>query len=212
MPTTVERVENYLQTDLPLQVALDRGFLNVRKTARWLITTQDWDCTEEAVVSALRRYEPDLHIDVDSILHIIGGADLRFNTGLSIVSIPAAAEFREKISNIVNALDPEDTFTVCPERKRTNLIVDSDEVEVVLQNLPNGGCCKVESNLGLVEAHLNEEGRVAGSALSVMVNVLSHRGITVRSIFGVLPTASILVPEDETPDAFDILMDLIGRV
>lgn len=53
------RVRQAVASDPAALDAIERGILNVRAYGRWLMETRAWDVTEEAVVSALRRFEGD---------------------------------------------------------------------------------------------------------------------------------------------------------
>lgn len=60
--TVQELVWRHLEDDVVVRRALARGILSLRRGARELIETNGWDVTEDAVVSALRRWpggEPD---------------------------------------------------------------------------------------------------------------------------------------------------------
>lgn len=57
-PTTTERVHRHLARDPTMASARARGYLSLRRAARWLLEGYEWEATEEGVVSAIRRYEP----------------------------------------------------------------------------------------------------------------------------------------------------------
>lgn len=210
MSTTVEAVEKYLQTDIALNESLARGVLNVRKTARWLVQAQGWDTTEEAVVSALRRYSPDPDVALDNVFHLLSESNVTFDTGFATLSIPSAREYRVCLPSIAGEVS-DGTLVVLPERKRLNIMIDEEHVTRVLDLLPSTDVCRVTEGLGQVRVDLQEEGRLASTALAVLVNVLGYHGIEVHSVFGVLPTCSLVVTEPETPEAFNSVKAVIDR-
>lgn len=211
MTTTVEAVEKYVQTDIALHESLARGILNVRQTARWLLETQGWDTTEEAIVSAIRRYKPDPDVALDDVFHLLSESDLTFDTGFATVSLPSAREYRACLPAITDALDARDTLAILPERKRLNLMVDEERVGTVLDLVPSRAACRVTQGLGQINVHLQQEGKLASTALAILVNVLGYQGIAVHSVFGIIPTCSLVVTDPDTPAAFTSVEAVIKR-
>lgn len=47
-----------------MEAAWARGYLSLRRAARWLRDRYGWEATEEGVVSAIRRYDPPTRLEL----------------------------------------------------------------------------------------------------------------------------------------------------
>lgn len=205
MSTTVRAVERYLETDLIVSEALHRGVLNVRRAARWLIETQGWDATEEAVVSALRRYTPHSRVDLENVLHLLNETRVTARTGLSIVAVPRTREFMSELHRLSDMLRPEATLGIVPEDGRVNILIDSANRDRVLALFSNDPRCEVKTGVAEIQFEFPEMGATASTAVAVTLNVLGHRGIDVVAVFSNLPVCSILMAQRDFGQAFEVV-------
>lgn len=217
MTTAVDAVEGYLDTDLALHESLARGFLNVRKTARWLIETQGWEATEEAVVSALRRYSPDPGLDLENVLYMLKGSEVLVQTALATITLPSAREYSSAIPTIVQSVEPDDTLIILPERKRLNVLIDERNVDPVVSSLASRASldptkhCEVTQGLAALEVRFPEDGRVASTAVAVMINILGHRDVPVSNVYATLPTCNLVVAEEQVHQAYKNVEAMLSR-
>lgn len=211
MPTTVEAVNRHLETDLVLHQALERGVLNLRETARWLIETREWDTTEEAVVSALRRHDGDTRADLEQALAILDEAEVGVMTGLALVTIPRVHEIVGRLPALVKALEPEDTLAILPGARRVRIAVDRRRLDVVESKLGADSIDELVDGLARARLRLGETGTDAMAALAVWLNLLAHHGVDVEEVFGCLPECSVLVPEDQIVQTCEVVSDTPGR-
>lgn len=85
--TVVSRVEAHLSHDAHMEAGIARGYLSLRRAARWLIDRYEWDVSEDAVVSALRRHEPSGRLAGQE--QLLASADLSAETGLCMATVAA---------------------------------------------------------------------------------------------------------------------------
>lgn len=206
MTTTVEAVERYLETDLVLHEALARGYLNIRRAARWLIETQGWDTTEEAVVSALRRYDPDPVSDLEAVLALLEQADVSGRTGLALLEIPRTQARLEQLSQLLEGLDSKEAYGLFPERKRITVLLEEAHLDAARQALGD----EAIQATGMVRLDLGfpREEAAVSSAIAVALNVLGHRGVHVEALFASSPGCSFLVSDQQAAIARRLLNDL----
>lgn len=209
MTTTVEAVERHLQTDVALVDALARDIARLRRTARWLIDEYDWeDRTEEAVVSALRRYvedhpTPPLQRDRE----LLTDTDVDVRTGLATVTLPRTQATHMQIPEIFSGLETLDLVAVSPGRKRLRILVDADRAESVRESLPPGQIEAFQAPISAIQLRLPAEPE-AVSLIGHATSALVHRGIRVLDVITCSPDVFILVPDEETVDAFEA----VGRL
>lgn len=211
MTTTVQAVEKHLETDPILHGALDRGILNVRQAARWLIRANEWDTTEEAVVSALRRYEAPASYELETAMELLSHSDFTARTGLAAIILPRRTESLAKIPPLSRAFNPEDTLTVLPERKQILLVIEEVEVQKALKVLGKYPEPEVRTGIAKIELELAEESETAATAVSIVLNVLQYHSLDLVSIFGTIPTCSILIDRDQFVEANSIISQLTTK-
>lgn len=211
MGTAVDAVESYLQTDLVVQEALARGFLSVRKAARWMIETQGWDVSEEAVVSALRRYKVEEPVDIETAVHILEGSTLTARTGLAVLSMPRTREHRRMAVHIAGALQPEQSLSFIPEQKRLTLVLDEAAADEALSVIGEDPRVRVERQVAQVRLRFPDAGPGASTALAVLVNTFGHRGVDLLGLYGMLPSCTLLMPHRQVALARRVADDLTTK-
>lgn len=211
MTTTSEAVERYLATDVALVDLLTRRIVNLRATARWLIEEHGWDATEEAVVSALRRYTADhpeapLARDRDLLAETL----VDVHTGLATITLPRTKALHEEMPELWSSIEALDTLTVTQARKRCHLLAEDDKVDTVREVLPAGTIEEVDSPISAIRLTLPEE-PTAVALVGHAVAMLVHRGIEVHDVLTCLPEAWILVEGEVTMDAFERVAALANQ-
>lgn len=210
MTTTSKAVEQYLTTDLIVHQALSRGILNIRRAARWMIETQGWDTSEEAVVSALRRQSKGSQIDIEAALHLLDDSRLTSRTGLAAILIPRTREAVSQIPQITTELEPEDTLDIITEEKRVALVVDEPRAALVTDLIGNQDRCEVHPAVAELQVWYPEKGPAASAASAILLNYLSLNEIDVPCVLGYMPVFSMLVPTAQLRPAYKLVDFLVG--
>lgn len=209
MTTTAEAVERHLETDVALVDLLARDLARLRATARWLIAEYGWEETsEEAVVSALRRYideHPTAPLTRDRELLSDTIVDVR--TGLALVTLPRTEDTHDRIPDVWCALESLDVVAVVPGRKRIRVLVDEDRVGDVEDALPPARIQSVQAPVSSIQIRLPPEPE-AFSLVGHATSALVHRDVTVLDVLTCRPEVFVLVPDGETVDAFEV----VGRL
>lgn len=210
--TTAQLVQGHLEKDLVMNEALARGFLSVRKAARRLIEERGWDATEEAVVSAIRRYDPAPSADLENVFHLLGQTRRTAETGLAMVRAPRNLESVSSISEISDIVPPEKTFGVIPDDTWITVILDDRSVPAVeeLLSLDTGGA-EVQRGLGRIELAFPERSPLNNAALAVVLYYLGHHDVGVVNVHCTLGVCSIYVSETTFADAYELTKELQSR-
>lgn len=212
MTTTVDAVRRHLERDPALADTLVRGIANLRRTARWMIAEYEWEATEEAVVSGLRRYAKN-----HSIPPMWAGRDLLretsvgLQTGLALLSIDRSFELHEGMREVWSVVGPFDSTAVLPGRRHLRLMVDRFDLEEIRGVLPRRSVDEIVVPVSAVELSLPEEDpreRELG-VLGHIVGVLIHQGIPIQDVATCTPDSMILVPEDQAVDAYEFANQLV---
>lgn len=212
MTTTSQLVERHLENDIVLNEALARGFLSVRRAARRLIDERGWDATEEAVVSAIRRYDPSPSVDLENVFHLLGQTRKTAQTGLGLIQVPHTQAFVSAIPRIANELEPEMTLGFVPDNEFLNILVDDQNVDRVTRILLQGSDApsqmRIDRGLGKIELEFPESSPVNSAALAVVLFYLGHREVDVVNVYSTFPICSVYVRETDFADAYELTKEL----
>lgn len=212
MVTTVEAVHAHLARDPALTDVLLRDLLRLRRTARWLIEEHGWDTTEEAIVSALRRYaedEPEAALEEPRK----GLPDHRVDArgGLALVTVPRVYEIQEKLLRTWKTGNVRDLLAVLPSHRSIRILVEADNVRELRKDLGPGTVEDVRRPVTVVTlACQNDPADVTVASLGLAA--LTRDGIEVLEILSSVGECSFIVPDDQRMRAFDVLSALTAAV
>lgn len=210
MPSTVERVERYLEGDLIIERALDRGVLSLRRASRWLIEHNEWETTEEAVVSALRRHEPtNSRAGVEDGYELLRGTRTGLRTDLALVTTRRDDGVQERIKQALDRHPARDTHGVMAGTRTVSYVVE-DTVAADLAKRCADQIEGIEQPLSRLLVHLPADDPAAPVALGILLNTLSHRGVQVHAVSSSDSEYALLVPGRFTNEADDVLLHLRG--
>lgn len=211
MSSTAEVVEGHLEQDLVLEEGLSRDVINLRRASRWLININGWDTTEEAVVSALRRYDPPPGgpsiVDARDALE---AAELGTQTGLALVVTPRVEEAQRHLRKVWASLSGEPVLGLFPSQPSVRYLVE----ESVLQDLETasrrGYVTETIHPLFQASLRLPEGGAVKSLAYAIFLNTLGHRDVEVLESFSSGPDCTVLVREEDELEVHRALAELTG--
>lgn len=203
MTSTAKRVTQHLSGDLILEEALERGVLNLRRTARWLLETRGWETTEEAIVSALRRYETDAcRPNVHEAHRHLAQARVNIEPGLALATYPRVRELQRRLPSFWWKVDGEDVLGLMSKPALVHFLLDKDTVDTLQETLGKGELHSLHHPVSEVRISLPEEPRLAPLSAAAMLNVFGHHEVDVLDILGCQPDISLLVPGDQGPHAY----------
>lgn len=211
MTTTVEAVNYHLETDPAVADALRRGLINLRRTARWILEEYGWDATEEAVVSALRRYRDErLGPVVWSTRPLLFDAGLELRDGLALVTLPRVPEVYRKAFDAWLDSSGTGPLGVLPGKTRTRLLVEEHEVDCINTAMGPRFIRETVAPLAVIRLILprNED---RGSLISLVLNALSHHGVEVVELVSCDPEWLILVHDKQVLEAHRVISALTSR-
>lgn len=208
MATTVDAVRAHLKRDPALADALIRGLVSLRRTARWLKEEYGWDTTEEAVVSALRRYAEDHRTSALSRpRRLLPDNRVDVKGGLALVTIPRVREAKAELLEAWEEGGARDLLAVLPARNDLRVLVESSSLPELRKGL---GLRRIEEVCQRLTAlTLEYEGERADlNVVSLALTALEHGGIDVEEVLSSLGECTFVVPDRQRMAAFDVLSEL----
>lgn len=207
MTTTVEAVHSHMAIDPLLADSLARGFISLRRTARKLIDLYDWDTSEEAVVSALRRYrEANQRSPMHEAQRRLTEMKVDVRGSLALVSLPRILEVQERLLEAWNHAGPDQVLGVFPARRGTQVLLEADHLSAFTGHLDPRWIERIESPVSAIRLTL--PGAQALNILMIALTALGHHQIDVIDLSTSPPEYSILVEADNAPDAYRVMMQL----
>lgn len=208
MTSAVEAVDLYLQRDPTLADAVSRGLANIRKTARWMIEENGWDVTEDAVVSALRRYnDRNPQQPLVEARRSLPQGRVELRTDLALLQVPRTHDIQKDALQAWKVSDVRDTLGVLPSRTTLKILIEKPSMQSFCGEL---GRERVEDIVSPVSAvQVKFDGRAPDFTVSaLLVSALAHRGIEVVELMSCAPAYSVVVQAEDGKRTFDALSEV----
>lgn len=206
--TVVEQVNRHLARDPALVDVLARGLVSQRRTARWLISENGWDATEDAVVSAMRRYKTDHpHAGFFSARDLLEDALVDVLSGLALVTVPGSHGLHERLPGAWEVTSGRDMVGVLPARTQTQLLVEKRRLPQLREALGPHRIQEVIAPVSGLRLRLPED-RDAPTAGAFVLSVLKNHGLRVLGIVSVCQECLLVVPYEEITQAYEVVSAL----
>lgn len=194
-----------------MESARARGYLNVRAAARWLMNRYDWDAEEEAIVSALRRYDPPARVDIEEGQRLLGELKATLETGLALIEAPATPEVWDRLQAGEELLDREGYRARLPGRQRLRLVVESSEaarVTSVLEPATGRERIEVREEIARVVLSFPEAGHRAMIASFVVAGLLGQNEVDTLGLHFTGQDVALFFDEQEVLRVHELVANL----
>lgn len=210
MATTVDAVRAHLKRDPALAHVLVRGLVGWRRTARWLIAEHGWDTSEEAVVSALRRYARDHDATpLDGVEETLADARVDARGGLALLTVPRVYEMKKKLLEAWNAGRVRDMVAILPAQRELKLLIEASNVQHTRKKLGPHMVEDIQQPLTAITLTCHQE-PPNGAIASLGLMALDLERIEVIDHLSAGNEYTFLIPDKQRMRAFDTLSELTG--
>lgn len=201
-------VHNHLDSDDAAREMLAREVVNLRALARWLIDTHGWEVSEEAVVSALRRYDRLPAETATEQQALLGEAQLRSRSDQCAISVPRASSPRQRLVDVIDALGDTagSRVRLLEGETRTTIIVDRTHLETVLDALGPDTAEVISDDLTeLHVAYPQPEGEATPGIVGRLATILAIRDVEPAYTYAAGGEVFLLVHEGDSLRAYQAL-------
>lgn len=215
MPSVAQEVKASLGQDGVIREALRREVINQRALARWLIDEHGWDTTEEAVLSAIRRYADALEGEVyDQAKTVLGQAHLNMRSQVGIVKMSKTQDVQEALPHLFELVDytKGEALRVIQSERSIKVFVDEANIPAVLELLGERHVRETRRNVTEINLVLPMESKTTPGIAGLVLNTFGLHGINLLEIVTGIPEVLLFVHEEDALDAYEALDNLIGRV
>ena len=207
-----KRVQEVFDRDGVVNEAVSRGIVNYRALARWILHVGEFQATEDAVLSAIRRVRRrDAPLPFDAAHGVIAASHLNVRSGVCQVKAPRAKQVQEKLSAIFREIDFEkgEILYYTQGEGGIKILVDESNLKLVQSHLGQY-LLRATKQLSAVSLVQPEAGLDTPGILALLSNTLTLQGINiVDAVFG-LPEYIFFVRQEDTLRAYQALETLIS--
>lgn len=208
----VHAVHLYLDGDAAAREMLTIDVINLRAFARWLIKTHDWDASEAAVVSALRRYprKPSRGVFADA-REVLARSYINSRSNVWSLHYADKRCVRRVEPRLYDAVDPSraELLRIVEGDTASKVVVSGQKVEEVQGILKD--CELVEAIGDLAEFSIicpGPELRKTPGVVALMLNTLAVNRVNIRETVSGAGELLVLVHNDDALRAWQVLSRL----
>lgn len=204
-----ERVEN----DVILAGAVSRGIVNYRAAARWLVETRDWDVSEGAVISALRRLTPSMDETFDQARDVLEQSHVNTRAQMCSVRLPGVEEIRRRLPEFHEIVDAGqgEVLRVISSDQGFKVLLDEKNLEAVEEAIDPGLVQEVKRDLTELDVVIPPEARTTPGILALVCNKLALHGINIAETVDGVHQHILLVSSRDAIEAHRLLTRLTEK-
>lgn len=208
MGSTAEEVRRCIEGDVFLQVVLARGIVGYRKMARWLSENRGVSGSEATIAQAIQRNEPEEEPEaMAEAWASLQATRTDHRGGLATLELPLTKTGVDAIYAALGdaGLDRGGTFRLHHDDSSATLVLDEDRLPEVQEGLDDPASAQARSGLAELRLVQPEDRAPHPAAVSLAVAALEANGHRVVHTIAGTRSASILVDEEDSRDAFELL-------
>jgi aspartokinase len=145
-------VTNFIEQDVSIRRGLSRGLLNSRALAKYISQNLKLNCTIDAVISAIRRYESKAEPKeyIKERYKLIASAKVSSRTKMISVLLKKNVDVRKSITNLYNKVDfsKGEVIRILEVNQYIKLIVDEANFKDVQELFSKSDVVSIEKGLG----------------------------------------------------------------
>lgn len=213
MPSTAEEVAEHLAQDPILEEVLARGILNLRRASRWMIEQEGWDASEEAVVSALRRFTTsDRGNHLRASREALRGAETGVRTNLALQDLGTGRLPDPATEVLQDVLDAAGKVTLLSGQRGARVLMEHPTSHATPERAQGFQRRTAIKGVAAVRVSFPEPGPGANGAAAIIANALAQGGVRVLESFSCAPEFYYVVVRDQAVQAYEIVTKLVGAV
>jgi len=207
-----EFVWKVIETDISLKKDLDRGIINSRALAKYIIDTHHIDVSLDSVISAIRRYEKTPHQKEEtfSVYDVLKQAKVNTKTKMSSLLLKRTDLVKTKLGRPDKLMDFQghDIIRLFEGSVALTIIVDRKNFEKTKELFPKQVILEENKNVGLIEIGYPRVLKKTPGVFSVIYNELAQHNISIIDALISSHEHILVVDEDKILKAFEIIYAL----
>jgi len=212
MKNTVGEVWKFLDNNPCIKRDLEKGLINSRALAKYIIKSQEMDATLDAVISAIRRYEVGKRDDIflNARKLISQTINLSTRSGLAEISLIKDDDIQRAIPELFDVIEYSrgEVLRIIQATESIKLIVDIKNLENIKPVFPKNKIINIDKNLAEINMHMAPKMIVTYGILAVLANELAINSVNILEVMTCLPEMLLFVKEEDILKAYQVLYQL----
>jgi predicted regulator of amino acid metabolism with ACT domain len=183
MTNIQQEVTNFIEQDVSLRRGLARGLLNTRALAIYIYKNLNLNCTLDAVISAIRRYETfnEPKEDIKKRYKLIASAKVSSRTRMVSVLLKKENEVRSAITKLYSKIDfPKgEVIRILEVSQFIKLIIDESNFPEIEKLFPKKDIISVEKKLGEISLVYADEVANTPGVFAALSSELALSGVSI---------------------------------
>lgn len=177
-----------------------------------MIEEQEWEASEGAVISALRRLSPPGDHVFSEAREVLEASHINTRANMASIRLPHDPETQQRLPDLFEIVDPGqgEILRVISSDQGVKVILDEHNLSPVKQEL--GSIPTNDEKTGLTElsVHIPSEARETPGILALVCNKLALHGINVDETVDGVHQHILLVSSEDAIEAHRLLVQLTG--
>ncbi len=204
-----------IEKDPSIQLDLQRELINVRALARHIgkqLTEKGIDNTEDAIISAIRRYPKDNQFKnrFEYARKIVAQSTISTRSHIVNIALEKGKEAQEALPKLFSIINFErgETLRVVQGEEAIKILIDEKNLEKVLGHIPKNIVIKVHKSLAEINMHLHPEAVKTPGVVMAITTELMINNVVMYEIMSCVPEMLIFVEEADLMKAYQTLFEL----
>jgi hypothetical protein len=209
----VAKVQKIIDIHPTIRNDMSYGLINARKLAKYIIKQYLADASLDAVIGAIRRYNPNSATWIfenaqEIILH-----STTMSTRNPIVSIDMNKD--QKIQQLLPQLfslihyQRGEILRIFQAEESIKILIDQNNLKKIQTIIPKNKIKEITTNLAEIHIHMDAQAKYTPGTTAVFVNALAMNNINIRELMTCGSEEMWYVEENDLPTAYRVFYQTI---
>ncbi len=213
MTSIAKKVWKVIQEDVVVRRALEKGIVNMRALAAYIIKEHKLHTAADAVITAIRRYteEGPLEKRYEQAKKIISHSeDVRITSNIVRVAVEKNRKTQELLQKVFSKIDYEkgQLLLIIQGEESIKLMINSKNKKQVLDCIDKKSIIKVDDNLAEINIQLSEEAVKTPGIVATLSTELMVNDVNVVELMSCVPEMLFFVKKEDVVKAYELLFKL----
>ena len=212
MANLVNDVWKYLDSESCIRRDINRGLINTRALAKYLIEKHHIEGNLDAVISAIRRYDLEKHEDVFILAHkkLALTASLSTKSNLVNLAFMKDTEIQRLIPKLFEIIKYTrgEVLRIIQADEAIKVLVDEKNIEKIMELIPENKIISIDKNLAEINMHTNPAVKYTPGIVATITNELAINDVNLVEVMTCFPELLWFMDEKYLLKAYHVLYQL----
>ena len=207
-------VWGFIEREPSLKLDLSRELINVRALARLIAKESKLHSTEDAIISAIRRYPLEGTISgMQKAIEVARQSRISTRSKIVNVALLKDREIQEQLSELFSLInfDRGEILRLVQGEESIKVMVDERNLEKVLDVFPKRKILHIHKNLAEINLRLHPQAVNTPGTILVFCTELARNGVNMVEIMSCVPELLIFVEERDLLKAYETFFNLFNK-